>query len=33
VVIKLLSGRWRDVHVLMFATAAAFAAYFIWGQV
>src|SRR6185436_13680624 len=30
-VIKLLSGRWRDVHVLMYLTSAAFAAYFIWG--
>ena len=30
-VIKLLSGRWRDAHVLMYLTAAAFAAYFIWG--
>jgi AGZA family xanthine/uracil permease-like MFS transporter len=30
VVIKLLAGRWREVHVLMYGTAAAFAAYFIW---
>jgi len=31
-VIKLLSGRWRDVHVLMYVSSAAFAAYFIWGS-
>jgi len=31
VVIKLLIGRWRDAHALMYLTAAAFAAYFIWG--
>jgi adenine/guanine/hypoxanthine permease len=28
VVIKLLSGKWRDVHPLMYATAVGFAAYF-----
>jgi AGZA family xanthine/uracil permease-like MFS transporter len=28
-VIKLLAGRWREVHWLMYATSAAFAAYFI----
>ena len=32
-VIKLISGRPRDVHVLMYITAAAVAAYFIWGKV
>lgn len=31
VAIKLLSGRVRDVHPLMAASAAAFAAYFVWG--
>ena len=31
VAIKLLSGKWRDVHPLMYATAAAFAAFFVFG--
>jgi AGZA family xanthine/uracil permease-like MFS transporter len=31
-VIKLLSGRGRDVHLLMYFTSAAFLAYFVWGQ-
>jgi AGZA family xanthine/uracil permease-like MFS transporter len=31
VVIKVLAGRWREVHALMYGTAAAFAAYFLWG--
>jgi len=31
VAIKLLSGKWRDVHPLMYAAAAAFAAYFVFG--
>ena len=31
VAIKLLSGKWRDVHPLMYATAAAFAAFFVVG--
>jgi AGZA family xanthine/uracil permease-like MFS transporter len=30
--IKLLSGRGREVHLLMYLVAAAFAAYFIWGE-
>ena len=30
VAIKLLSGKWRDVHPLMYATAAAFAAFFVF---
>jgi AGZA family xanthine/uracil permease-like MFS transporter len=29
VAIKLLSGKWRDVHPLMYATALGFAAYFL----
>lgn len=29
--IKLLSGKWRDVHPLMYGTAASFAAYFVLG--
>jgi AGZA family xanthine/uracil permease-like MFS transporter len=32
VVIKLLSRRPKDAHPLMYLTAAAFAAYFLWGQ-
>jgi AGZA family xanthine/uracil permease-like MFS transporter len=31
VMMKLLSGRPRDAHLLMYITAAAFLAYFIWG--
>ena len=31
VVIKLLGAKWREVHPLMYATAAAFAAYFVFG--
>ena len=31
VAIKLLSGKWRDVHPLMYATVAAFAAFFVLG--
>ncbi len=31
VAIKCLSGRFRDIHPLMAATAAAFAGYFLWG--
>ena len=31
VVIKVLSAKWRDVHPLMYATAAGFAAYFVFG--
>jgi hypothetical protein len=27
-----LSGRPREVHSLMYAVAAAFAAYFVWGR-
>jgi AGZA family xanthine/uracil permease-like MFS transporter len=30
VAIQLLTGRWRAVHPVMYGTAAAFAAYFIW---
>ena len=33
VVIKLISGKPRDAHPLMYLTSAAFAAYFIWGKV
>jgi AGZA family xanthine/uracil permease-like MFS transporter len=32
VVIKLISGRPKDAHALLYITAAAFAAYFIWGK-
>jgi AGZA family xanthine/uracil permease-like MFS transporter len=32
VAIKLLTLRWRDVHPLMYATAAAFLAYFVFGR-
>jgi AGZA family xanthine/uracil permease-like MFS transporter len=32
VLIKLLSGKVRDVHPLMWATAAAFGAFFVWGR-
>jgi AGZA family xanthine/uracil permease-like MFS transporter len=32
VLIKLLSGKPREVHPLMYATAAAFAAWFVWGK-
>ena len=31
VAIKLLCGKFRDVHPLMFAVAVAFAGYFVWG--
>ena len=31
-VIKLAKGKWRDVHVLMYITATAFVAWFIWGK-
>lgn len=31
-VIKVLSGRWRDVHPLMYSVALVFGAYFIWGR-
>jgi AGZA family xanthine/uracil permease-like MFS transporter len=31
VVIKVLSGKWRELHPLMYATAAAFGAYFVLG--
>ncbi len=30
--IQVLSGRFRDVHPLMYAVSAAFAAYFLWGS-
>lgn len=32
VAIKLLSGKWRDVNPLMYATAVGFAAYFVFGS-
>jgi AGZA family xanthine/uracil permease-like MFS transporter len=32
VIIKLISGKPRDAHPLMYVTATAFAAYFIWGK-
>jgi AGZA family xanthine/uracil permease-like MFS transporter len=31
-VIKLAKGKWREVHVLMYVTAAAFTAWFAWGH-
>ena len=31
VVIKVLSAKWREVHPLMYATAAGFGAYFAFG--
>jgi AGZA family xanthine/uracil permease-like MFS transporter len=31
VVVKVVSAKWRDVHPLMYATAAGFAAYFVFG--
>jgi AGZA family xanthine/uracil permease-like MFS transporter len=32
VAIKLLSGKVRDVHPIMYATATVFAVFFIWGK-
>jgi AGZA family xanthine/uracil permease-like MFS transporter len=31
VAIKLMCGKWREVHILMYAVASAFAAYFLFG--
>ena len=31
-VIKLASGKWREVHALMYGTAVAFCAWFVWGN-
>ena len=33
VAIKLMCGKWREVHILMYVVATAFAAYFLWGAV